>query len=45
MAEYGVALTREQADALGDEGMDWLSKRLGLKIKTTDTGVIAKAQK
>lgn len=41
MASHGVKLTWGQVDLLGDEAMDWLKRRLNLKTKTTDRGVIA----
>jgi hypothetical protein len=36
----GIKLTWEQADDLGDEVIDWMGKRLGLKSRTTDAGII-----
>lgn len=35
----GIKLTWEQADDLGDEVLDWMGKRLGLKSRTTDAGI------
>jgi hypothetical protein len=39
MMADGVTLTHEQADDLGDETMSWLSSRLGLTVRETDSGV------
>jgi hypothetical protein len=39
LAVSGVVLTHEQADDLGDEAMDWLRTRLGLRIEETAAGV------
>lgn len=39
MRMYGVSLTHEQADEIGDEGCDWLRSRLGLNAATDDVGV------
>ncbi len=36
---HGVKLTWEQADALGDETIDWMGGRLGLNKRTTDAGI------
>lgn len=43
MARTGVYITHEQADEIGDVGMDWLRTRLGLEIETDDRGVVAAA--
>jgi hypothetical protein len=40
MMTSGVTLSHEQADDLGDEAIDWLRTRLGLRIETTDTAVV-----
>lgn len=40
MSAEGVHLTHEQADDLGDEGMDWVRRVLGLNVRTTDQGAI-----
>lgn len=40
MAHGGVKLTWEQADDLGDQAIDWMRSRLGLRISTTDRGII-----
>lgn len=42
MARDGVGLTFKQADDLGGQALDWLSKRLGLRVTETDCGVTAK---
>lgn len=39
LASTGIKLTWEQADDLGDEPIDWLRNRLGLKSQTTDAGI------
>lgn len=39
MMTAGVMLTHEQADDLGDECLDWLRSRLGLRVAETDRGV------
>lgn len=39
MMEAGVTLTHEQADELGDEACDWMSRRLGLQMTTDSEGV------
>ena len=39
IAMHGIKLTWEQADALGDETIDWMVGRLGLNKRTTDVGV------
>ena len=44
MMSTGVTLTHEQADELGDEAMGWLSSRLGLTVRETDSGVEAEAE-
>jgi hypothetical protein len=44
MMDTGVVLTFDQADELGDEALDWLEKRLGLRVATTDSGVEALAE-
>jgi len=36
----GIKLTWEQADDLGDEVIDWMGTRLGLKSRTTDAGIV-----
>jgi hypothetical protein len=38
MAE-GVSLSWAQVDALGDEAIDWLTRRLGLTCTTDDKGI------
>jgi hypothetical protein len=38
----GLKLTWEQAHALGDEIIDWMRSRLGLKSSTTDRGITFK---
>mgnify|MGYP003406173510 FL=1 len=43
MMAYGVGLTHEQADDLGDEAIDWLRTRLGLVVRTTDVAVVCEA--
>ncbi len=40
MMRNGVTLTHEQSDTLGEEGMAWIRTRLGLVVRTTDTGVV-----
>lgn len=39
IAEQGIVLTHEQADALGCEAIDWLRNRLGLRVQETSDGV------
>jgi len=39
MARDGVRLSWEQADDLGDEAIDWMRSRLGLKSMTDDRGL------
>lgn len=39
VSREGVLLTHDEADALGDEGLDWLRTRLGLRAKETDRGI------
>jgi len=36
----GITLTWDQVDSLGDEPLDWMRERLGLKVKTTDAGAV-----
>lgn len=40
MMRDGVTLTWEQADALGDDVLDWIERRLGLRVETTHAGVV-----
>jgi hypothetical protein len=40
MEAEGVELSYAQADALGDEALDWLRTRLSLDVQETDEGVI-----
>lgn len=35
----GIKLTWDQAHDLGDEVIDWMGTRLGLKSRTTDAGI------
>jgi hypothetical protein len=35
MEQRGVNLTHEQADEIGQEGVDWLGSRLGLRCEST----------
>lgn len=39
MARHGVSLTWGQAETIGDEGCDWIARRLGLTKTTGDEGV------
>jgi hypothetical protein len=41
MMARGVRLSHDQADDLGDVGIDWLRTRLGLTVTTDDRGVLA----
>lgn len=38
----GIKLTWDEADDLGDETLDWMRTRLGLKSSTTDSGITFK---
>jgi hypothetical protein len=44
MERDGVTLTYAQADRIGDDGIDWLTKRLGLSCHETDGGVECEAE-
>ena len=44
MMTGGVTLTHEQADDLGEDGVDWLKTRLGLTVRETDRGVECAAE-
>ena len=44
MAREGVTMTHKQADELGDEALDWLRNRLGLRVEETDCGVECEPQ-
>lgn len=39
MASDGVDLTHRQAERIGDTGIAWLERRLGLRCTATDDGV------
>lgn len=39
MEKHGVSLTHDQADEIGDEGVGWMKRRLGLEFTTDDRGV------
>jgi len=40
IAAEGVDLDWEEADALGEEVFDWMRKRLGLNLSTTEGGIV-----
>lgn len=40
--EWGIFLSHDQADTLGEAGLAWLHDRLGLSLSTTDEGVSGK---
>lgn len=42
--EHGISLSHDEADDMGDECLDWLRTRLGLRVTTTDTGVVAEVR-
>lgn len=39
MMQYGVSLSWEEAEAIGDEGCDWLARRLDLSKASDEEGV------
>lgn len=36
----GIMLTHRDADALGDDGLDWIRQRLGLSVTETERGTV-----
>ena len=39
MEAQGIHLTHDQADQIGDLGLDWLTRRLGLTVEADAHGV------